>query len=88
MSINFEDPMNDEARDKLKEIFSDKLVAMDEYTALVNQKEFVQQSMKELANRAKQPVEVEINNEGEIKVMSDGTRYQCTPRGWKKLPGD
>ena len=39
----------------------------------------------EQRNGAKQPVRVELNDIGEIKEMSDGTKYQVTPQGWKKL---
>lgn len=34
MSINFNDPMNDEAKAKLKELFEDELIASDDKTAL------------------------------------------------------
>jgi len=38
-----------------------------------------------IANTARQPVSVELNEQGEIKTMSDGTKYQVTPSGWKKI---
>jgi len=41
--------------------------------------------MGDLARAAKQPVTVELNEEGEIKEMSDGTKYRVTSQGWKKI---
>lgn len=40
---------------------------------------------KELANAAGQPVTVELHAEGAIKTMADGTQYQVTKRGWRKV---
>lgn len=90
MSINFNDPMNSEAMAKLQEFFKDgtlpEPVVMDDRRALFNTKlDLQQRKMTELANAAKQPVMVELNEEGEIKEMSDGTKYRVTPKGWKKI---
>jgi len=85
MSINFDDPMNDETFRTIRENFAEQLVAMDEKTALVNNLEFTQQSMKDIANMAGQPATLEMHGEGEIKTMSDGTRYRVTRDGWVKL---
>ena len=85
MSINFDDPMNDEARKLIIKKFKD-VAAMDETTALLDKLEEINQSdMKEIANTAKQPVSVEINEPGDIKTMSDGTKYRCTNKGWRLI---
>jgi hypothetical protein len=77
--------MNEATDSMIREIFRDDLVAMDEKTALVNRNEFQQKLMKEIANTAEQPATLELNGEGDIKTMSDGTRYRVTPDGWRKL---
>ena len=93
MSINFNDPMNSEVMAKLQELFKNgtlpEPVAMDERRALFNDDPRLQQrTMIELANAAKQPVMFELNEEDEIKEMSDGTKYRVTPKGWKKMHKD
>ena len=90
MSINFEHPMNSVALEKLRELITDgslpNPVALDEFRALFNDTlELQQRKMTELANAAKQPVTVELNEIGEIKVMSDGTKYRVTNKGWIKI---
>lgn len=85
MSMNFTQPVNDEAFTKIKELFGEP-AASDRKTLLFDEmNEIRQKDMKEVANLAKQPVTIEIHGEGEIKTLSDGTRYQVTPRGWRKL---
>lgn len=85
MSMNFQNPINKEDQDFLKEFFGDKLEAVDEKTALINTQSFHQSEMKKIANRLNQPVEVELNDVDDIKTMADGTRYKVTPTGWIKL---
>jgi len=84
MSINFENPMNDETR-RLAETMFKGLVAMDEKTILINDCTLFQPDFKKLVNASGQIVEVEMHDKGDIKKMSDGTRYQMTIFGWKKL---
>lgn len=85
MSMNFNKPVNDEALSRIKEIYGDP-VANDRMTLLFDKmKEIRQPDMKEIANLAGQPVSVEVHEEGETKTMSDGTRYQVTPKGWRKI---
>jgi hypothetical protein len=85
MSINFNDPMNEEAKLLIDEKFGDLLKARDNFTALVDAKIFDGQEMQEIANAAKQPLILELAGKGEIRHMSDGTRYQATKKGWVKL---
>lgn len=92
MSINFEDPMNEKSSEFIRKVFVDAdlkknlIAAMDDKTVLVNDLQIKQKEMGELARLAKQTVTVEVNDETDIKTMSDGTKYRCTPRGWIKLP--
>ena len=48
-------------------------------------KPLIQELMTKLANKAKQPIAIELNNSGDIKTMRDGTRYRMLPTGWVKL---
>lgn len=90
MSINFNDPMNAEAREMFRQMVDagdlPQPIAMDERRALFNDAlKLEQKKMGDLARAAKQPVTLELNSEGEIKEMSDGTKYKVTPRGWVKV---
>jgi len=88
MSINFNEPIGPEASSMLRELFG-KPVAEDGKTFLFEElAPMHQRKMPELANKAGQPVDVELNSVGEIKTMRDGTRYQVTPKGWRKLPAE
>ena len=85
MSISFNKPVGPEAISMIKKLFGDP-VASDAKTFLYDKHLILEQKrMTELANKAKQPVTVELNSEGEIKTMSDGTQYQVTPKGWRKV---
>ena len=84
MSINFDDPMNDEARKRMHELFGES-VAEDERTALFENLAINRQQMTTLANIAKQPVTAEINNIGDIKTFSDGSKYLLDKDGWKNV---
>lgn len=86
MSMSFQDPVNPEALAKIMEEFGDKVVTHDRKTFLLDKVDVLnQQVMKGIANAAKQPATVEMCAEGEIKTMSDGTRYRVTPTGWQKI---
>jgi hypothetical protein len=86
MSMSFHHPVNNEALAKIMEEFGDKVVTHDRKTFLLANVDTINQKlMKEIANTAKQPATVELCNEGEIKTMSDGTRYRVTARGWQKI---
>jgi len=88
MSINFNEPVNDEAVELVRKEFS-KMVTHDRKTFLFDgMTEIKQSTIKKIANAAKQPVTIEINGDGDIKTLSDGTRYQVTPQGWRKLGSD
>jgi len=85
MSMNFVNPVNDAALTEIVKEFGPP-VATDRKTFLFDRmNKLEQRAMKRIANAAKQPATVEIHAEGDIKIMSDGTRYQVTPTGWKRL---
>lgn len=85
MSMNFRDPVSEALARKIAEEFGQP-VASDNKTFLFDEMNQIEgRLMKEIANEAQQPVTVEVNGEGDIKTMSDGSRYQVTPHGWKKL---
>lgn len=85
MSMSFVNPVSAELAAKIAEEFGQP-VATDRKTFLFNRFDAINSKlMKEIANEAKQPVTVEMNGEGEIKTMSDGTQYRVTPQGWKKI---
>jgi len=86
MSMNFNQDLNPEAVSMIEEMYGDKVAAIDDRTVLLDS--FVEASrhqMTELANTAKQPVVIEINEPNEIKTMQDGTKYKVTPSGWVKI---
>ena len=87
MSINFNDTPNPLAKE-----FLEKMMGQAEFTdgksfLYDDIKEIEKGFMGELANKAEQPVTVELHGEGEIKTMADGTQYQVTRRGWGKVGG-
>lgn len=86
MSINFERDVSDSTIEKIRECFGDP-VAWDRKQFLFNNMREIRQSeMREVAKTARQPATVEIHGDGEIKTMADGTRYEVTPNGWRRLP--
>jgi hypothetical protein len=83
--MQFENPVNDEVIEKIKKVLEDPR-AHDRKTFLFNELPVLhREEMKKIANAAKQVMTVEINREGDIKTMADGTRYKVTPRGWVRL---
>jgi len=85
MSMSFKNDLTEENKSMIKELLGDNLAALDNRQALFNNRFIKQQDMKKVANETGQVVEVELNDDGDIKTMADGTRYQVTPQGWKKL---
>jgi hypothetical protein len=85
MSLNFNQPVSDDVLDRLKSMFGEP-VASDRKTFLYpSMPEINSRQMTEIANAAKQPVTVALHSTGDIKTMTDGTRYEVTATGWKKL---
>lgn len=90
MSLNFEHPMNPEAANLLRQLIEQgrlpQPVVQDNRQVLFNDTTRIsQKEMAELANAAKQPVTVELNELDEVKELSDGTKYRVTNRGWIKI---
>ncbi len=85
MSMNFNKPITLEDQSFIREFMGDKLTAIDESSVLFDASIIQGKEMRAIARRLNQVVEVELNESGEIKIMSDGSRYQVTASGWKKL---
>lgn len=85
MSVNFEKPLSDEQQEIVKEFFGADFAAGDDRTALINSTKFYQREMSDMARKLNQVVTLELNEPGEIITLSDGSRYQVTPEGWRKL---
>ncbi|MEN8171399.1 MAG: hypothetical protein ABFS03_00815 [Chloroflexota bacterium] len=84
MSMSFDKPLDKEQQEILDKLMGDSLVARDERLALFESRVLHREEMGKLANELKQPVKVEINNVGDEKTMSDGTKYKRTKQGWRK----
>jgi hypothetical protein len=85
VSINFQEPVNNEALAKLAEAFGQP-VATDKKTFLYDRISAIDQRiMKEIANTAKQPAAVELNENGSVKIV-DGVRWRLTTAGWVREP--
>jgi len=98
MSINFNDTPNPLAKEFMEKMLMTSCATrrfsygQAEFT---DGKSFLYDGMKEieggfigeLANKAEQPVTMELHGKGEIKTMSDGTQYHVTRRGWVKVGG-
>lgn len=85
MSITFDHKINSEAFAKLRNAFGEP-AAQDGRTFLFDEmREIKRSTMSEIAKAAEQPATVELHDKGDIKVMSDGTRYQVTAQGWRRL---
>jgi len=85
MSMHFERPLSEDETKLLRQLVGEP-VAYDTQNFLFDDLSVVnQKDMSRLANAINQPVTVEINAEGEIKTMRDGTKYRVTPRGWRKI---
>lgn len=84
MSINFNDEMSNEARDFINEMF--EVEAIDGKTALIQgaEKDF-NKALKELANKANQPVTLELSEIGDRKEVG-GVVYELDEKGWKQMP--
>jgi len=72
MSIDFNDSAKAKAREMLRHALKTgdlpELIAIDEHKALF---------------AGKQPITVELNEEGDVKEMDNGTKYRVTSNGWE-----
>lgn len=83
MSLNFQEPVDNDVIARIKELVPVK--AHDNRTFLIDTDTIVAAKMKAIANAAKQPAEIELHGVGEIKELADGSRYEVTANGWRKL---
>ena len=86
MSMQFDQPMDKKTSKRIKEMFGDNIVVMDAQNVLLeNLSEIHQKQMKVVADTSKQPITMNIHDEDDIVEMTDGTKYQVTPKGWQKI---
>lgn len=87
-SINFQEPYSEETRKKLEEVFG-KAAGFDPRTLLFDHEQMQSidtKLMSTVARQEKQPVDVSLHAPGEIKTMSDGTKYQVDEHGsWRRI---
>ena len=85
--LRFEHPIDDTTLDLIKEEFGDpkfhdrRQMLFDDMPVINGSK------MRDIVKAAKQTAVIEINSEGDIATMADGTRYRVTARGWQKIAG-
>lgn len=85
MSMNFESPITPEQRAMIEELFG-KPAAADDKTLLFDDMKVIESKvMGNIARATNQPVRIELHGSGEIRTLADGSRYEVTPAGWKKL---
>ena len=85
MSITFDRPIDAKTLEAMLKLFGEP-AAVDDRTALYDTlKPIIGRKVSALARTAKQPVTVSFHDEGDIKILSDGTRYRVTPQGWRKI---
>lgn len=86
MSATFQNPVDDEMMKHMAEFFGQP-VATDRKIFLYDElpDPLVGGKVAELAKKDEQPLTVEINDPGEIKTLSDGTKYRVTQKGWQKI---
>lgn len=88
MSIQFDKPMSKETEQRLKQMFGASIAVIDDRNVLLENltREIKQKEMSAIAKEEKQPITLNIHHEiGDIVEMSDGTKYEVTEKGWKKV---
>ena len=85
MSMNFEKDLTENQQEMIKELLDEYIDVMDERKVLLNTRQIQMRTMSEIARKTNQVVELELNDESDIKTMSDGTKYIVTGKGWKKI---
>jgi len=86
MSIQFEKPMNEETVEAIKKAFGKKIAVMDRKNVLLENLSMIsQKKMSAIAKKAKQPITLNLHDNDDIVEMSDGTKYQVTNEGWRKV---
>ncbi len=85
MSMQFEKPMNEETVEAIKKAFGEKIAVMDRKNVLLENLSMIsQEKMSAIAKKTKQPVALNLHDNGDIVEMSDGTKYRVTENGWRK----
>ena len=88
MGMHFENPIDDETMDLIKKKFIGHIAVADQQNILLeklNEKIIHQKDMSEIARKANQPATLKMYDQDDVVEMTDGTKYQVTKSGWKKL---
>lgn len=85
-SINFQEPYSEETAKKLREFFGEP-AAFDATKLLYDHISMIKgKDMSAIARSEKQVVNVSLHDPGEIKELSDGTKYQVNDKGeWRRI---
>lgn len=83
MSMNFRNELTDKQSDILKDMFD--VSASDKRTFLLNDTAFSSKSCGDLAALTNQVAELELNNIGDTKNLSDGSTHKLTENGWRRI---
>ena len=84
--MQFERELTPDEQDELAAAFADGMVAIDEKQALLDWFGEDDEIKREtFEKRLSQKINVGALAEGEIRTMSDGTQYQVTTKGWRKI---
>jgi hypothetical protein len=83
MSMNFRNELTGKQCNTLKDMFD--VSASDKRTFLLNDTAFNSKSCGDLATLMNQVAELELNNIGDTKKLSDGSKYKLSENGWRKI---
>ena len=83
MSMNFREPISDEAIERMKAMFD--VAHNDKKTFLLRDSSINQKQCSDIAKMTGQISQLELNQRGDIKELSDGRKFMLKAEGWKKL---
>lgn len=86
MSMQFDEAMDEKSKAAIMKAFGDTMAVSDEKTALFdNLTEEKQEEFEAFPYEIDQNVTTKIHKGGDVVEMSDGTKYQVTTKGWRKI---
>lgn len=83
MSMSFKNALSDEQCQAMEELFNVK--AHDGKEFLLDDSVFDSKKGGDVARMTGQIAELELNNKGDVKELSDGSKYEATEKGWVKI---
>jgi hypothetical protein len=87
MSVNFPRPVGQNVKDMLREALGQPVAADDQTFLHDRLKPLDQRVMSQIAREANQPVSVEMNEIGDVKVIR-GVQWLLEKDGWVRLVPD